>query len=56
MGGLNRGDVRKPNAKSIAHRLLVVARGVEFETVDFAAGIRDDCGGSGGNKRKSVAD
>ena len=49
MGGSNRGAVWQPNAKSIAHRLLVVAWGVKFEAVAGAAGIGDDRGGAGGN-------
>ena len=49
MGGLNRGVVEQPYAKAIAHRLLVVARGVEFEAVADAAGISDDSLGKGGN-------
>ena len=48
MSGLNRGAVRQPDAKSIAHRLLVVAQGVGFESVVCAAGIGDDRGGAGG--------
>ena len=49
MGDLNRGDVGQSDTKAITHRLLVVTRGAEFETVAGAAGIGDDCGGAGGN-------
>ena len=49
MSGLNRGSVRQPDAKAIAHRLLVVTRDVEFEAVACASGIGDDRGGAGGN-------
>ena len=35
--------------KAIAHMLLVIARGVKFETVACAASIDDDRGGAGKN-------
>ena len=38
MGGLNRGAVGQPDTKTIVHRLLVVARVVEFEALAGAAG------------------
>ena len=41
MSGLNQGAVRQPDAKATAHRLLIVAWGVEFEAVACAAGIGD---------------
>ena len=44
MSVLNQGAVRQPNAKDIAHRLLVVAQGVNFESVACAASISDDRG------------
>ena len=49
MSGLNRGAVRQPDAKAITYRLLIVARGVEFEAVARAAGIGNNRGGAGGN-------
>ena len=49
MGGLNRGAVGQSDTKSIAHRLLVVARGVEFEAVAGAAVISVDRGRAWGN-------
>ena len=49
MSDLNLGAVRQPNMKAISHMLLVVSRGVEFESVVCSAGIGDDRGGSGGN-------
>ena len=48
MGGLNWGAFGQPDAKAIAHRLLVVARGVKFEAVACAAGIGNNRGGAGG--------
>ena len=49
MCGLSRGVVGKSDTKAITHRLLFVARGVEFEDVAVAAGIGDNCGAAGGN-------
>ena len=49
MCGLNRGAVGKSDAKNIAHRLFVVAQGVEFDAVASAASIGDDRGGAGQN-------
>ena len=48
MCGLNRGAVGQSDTKAIAHRLIVVAWGVEFEAVAGAAGIGDDRGRAGG--------
>ena len=39
MDVLNRSAIGQPDEKAIAHRLLVVEQGVEFETVAGAAGI-----------------
>ena len=54
MSGLNQGVVRQPDTKAIAHSLLVVAQGVEFEAVSCEAVIGDDHGGAGGTKEKSL--
>ena len=44
MCGLNLVAVGKSNGKAIAHRLLFVTRGAEFEAVAGATGIGNDCG------------
>ena len=49
MCGLNQGTVVKSDLKAITHRLLVVARGVEFEEVAGATGIGKERGREGGN-------
>ena len=48
MGGLDRGSVGQPKAKSIVHRLLVFVLGVKVEAVAGAGSVGDDVGGTGG--------
>ena len=54
MCGLNLGAVGNSNARSITHRLLVIAWCVEFETVAGTDGIGDDCGIAGGGLNKKA--
>ena len=46
---MNQGAVGQPDAKAIAHRLIVVSQGFEFKAVAGAVVIGKDRDGAGGN-------